>query len=163
MSLGRNNGFSPEAITFRERNEAANEGFEAVPYQVSGRVLAELGEESVSPRVFAVVEYRRFNVNAPVAEAAEFVDEHMVGETDYGYPVWDTSDNAGKFVAGIGSVHSSSTHLRDANAEFTVPTELLSVVWDEDGWCGGGIKPGIKKMRRAISLKSWWDTLIFSW
>jgi len=56
MSLGRNNGFSPEAITFRERNEAANEGFEAVPYQVSGRVLAELGEESVSPRVFAVVE-----------------------------------------------------------------------------------------------------------
>jgi hypothetical protein len=135
--------YSPEMHeAMLERNEDANEGFEAVPYEVSRKVLDELGEREASTRVYAVAEFRRFN-GGSVKEAGEFVDTHMVSETPYGYPVWDEADNAGKFVGGVGAVESQSTYLRDANGEFTIPTEQFSVLWDDEG-SRGGIGGGIK-------------------
>lgn len=124
-------------------NEAKNEGFVAVPYEISQKVLQELGEKEASTRVYAVAEYRRFHPNTAVKEAGEFVDKNMVGETPYGYPVWNSADNAGKFIGGIGAVESQRTYLRDSSGEFTIPTEQLSVLWDDEG-SRGGIGGGIK-------------------
>jgi len=128
-------------------NEAKNEGFEAVPYEIREKVLEALGEKEASTKVFAVFEYNKFHPNTKLVEAKEFVEGHMVAETPYGYPVWDSADSAGKFMGGVGAVHSLSTYLRDKDGEFTIPTEQLSVVWNEDG-TQGGIGGGIKQWHK---------------
>lgn len=147
-------GLNPTHEEDLAKNETRNEGFIAVPFEIRKAVLEKLGEKEASTRVFAVFEYTRFHHNVPLIEAKKFVEDNMVGETPYGYPIWNSADNAGRFVGGLAATEGQTTRLDSKYGAFApngatdvkwdIPTVQYSVLLNEDG-SRGGIGGGIKQ------------------
>lgn len=108
--------------------------------------------ERSSTKVCTAFNYQRFHEGATILEAREFIEAHMVGETPYGYPVWDEPNSAAQFKGGIDAVDRCPYGFCQKGRPEML-TIQYSVRWtppDKDGegsrgGIGGGIKSWHKK------------------
>src|SRR3989344_5225146 len=84
-------------------NALLNEGVHNISPTASKSILESIGEQELSTRAYSVLQYHKFHPTVTIDEARDFVDAHRVGETPYGYPVWDKPDTAGIFRGGVGA------------------------------------------------------------